>query len=366
MHLRTPHFVRLLPLLTVAGLFLAGTSRVSAQIRNNNLKQLNSQFSTGAASGVFLEPDQVLGTGLTGPNGESSKFIGRLPSSLTAQLNTGFSETLPSINQGLNGSHSTLSSKNFDTSFSSLNGDMNNSPIWRSNFPLGGNFPTKMAPSSNVRQPQMSSTLQHNSSLNDYTAYDRWKSPKPAPDKFTDAFVLHTTDNSQQLQQVGRELSLQDINRYQFQGEFSSGNGLPITHAGGDTDQVTGSNGKILHTPKLFDFNPGLGNTVPSGSSVSPRIITSEGSQPYLPGTPVSSGTSTTKPAQQSLSMTPAQTSGEPKPSQTTPGGSTTLRGEIPKHEAVLPQGKYQFTTPDGNKIPVEVDAPEVTTEIQN
>jgi hypothetical protein len=32
----------------------------------------------------------------------------------------------------------------------------------------------------------------------------------------------------------------------------------------------------------------------------------------------------------------------------------------------VLPQGKYQFTTPSGAKVPVEVDAPEITTDIGN
>ena len=232
---------------------------------------------------------------------------------------------------------------------------------------MGRNFPTKMAPTPGLRQPQMSSDLQRNSSLNDYTAYERWKKPTQTPDKFTDAFVFHTTDNSKQLQQVGRELSLQDINRYQFQGEFSSQSGLPITHAGGDADQLSTSNGQIMHTPKLFDFNPGMANTVPSGGAVSPRIITSDGSRPYLPGTPGSSGTTTTTKSllQNNVASAP-QTSAGLKPNQAAAASTTTSRGEIPKNEAVLPQGKYQFTTPAGNKVPVEVDAPEITTEIQN
>jgi hypothetical protein len=362
MPLRIPHFVRPLSLLAVTGLFLAGGDSASAQ-RHNNFQQLNSQFSTGSATGVFLEPDQVMGTGLTGADGSSSKFIGRLPGTLTSQLNTGFSETLPSINHGLTGSHSNLSSKSFSGSTSSLNGDMDSSPMWRSNFPLGRNFPMKMAPAADTRQPQMSSTLQRNSSLNDATAYDRWKKPAQAPDKFTDAFVFHTTDNSKQLQQVGQELSLQDINRYQFQGEFSSEPGLPITRAGGDSNAVTTTGGQLLHSPKLFDLNPT--NTIPSGGAISPRIITSEGSEPYLPGTPASSGTAP-RPVQQNISAPAGQTPSRAQTNQEVPASTSTTRSEIPKHEAVLPQGKYQFTTPGGTKVPVEVDAPEITTDIGN
>jgi len=363
MPLRIPHLVRLLPLLAVTGLFLAGTGRASAQ-RYNNFQQLNSQFSTGSATGVFLEPDQVMGSGLTSPSGGSSSFVGRLPGSLTSQLNTGFSETLPSVNQGLTRSHSNLSSKSFSGSTSSLNGDMDSSPMWRSNFPMGPNFPTKMAPTSSMREPQMSTTMQRNSSLNDYTAYGRWKKPAPGPDKFTDAFVFHTVDNSQQLQQVGRELSLQDINRYQFQGEFSSEPGLPITHAGGATDQVTTNDGQLLHSPKLFDSSSA--NFAPSGGAVSPRMITSEGSQPYSPGSPSGSGSNFMKPAQQSSSAPVRETSSVPKQNQPAPANNSNSPSEIPKHEAVLPQGKYQFTTPDGNKVPVEVEPPEITIENDN
>jgi hypothetical protein len=335
-----------------------------AQIRNNNFKQLNSQFSTGAASGVFLEPDQVMGTAMTGTDGTATSFVSRLPSSLGSQINSGFSETLPGINQRLNDSRATLPDNTFDTKFSSLNGQMSGSPLWKSNFPMGRNFGIKMAPSSDLRRPQMSSNMQRISSLNKDTSYKNLKTRTNAPEKFTDAFVFHTNDNSKQLQQVGQELSLQDINRYQFQGSFSGDPGLPITHAAGDSDQVTTTGGALMHTPKLFDFNP----TVPSGGAVAPRIITSDGSRPYVPTKKSSfaSGSTITKSALPSSSSNPASNSPRQSASPSAPTNSPPNRGEIPKNEAVLPQGKYEYTTPDGSKLPVELDAPEVIIEKEN
>jgi hypothetical protein len=344
--------------LLLCGLFLAGTGRVCAQ-RQNNFQQLNSQFSTGSATGVFLEPDQVMGTAMTSGDGSSANFVSRLPGSLTSQMNTGFAEELPGVNQRLSGSRATLPANTFDSKLSPYNGQMSNSPQWHNSFPMGHNFPVKMAPTPNTREPQMSSNMQRNSSLNDYTAYDRWKEHTPAPDKFTDAFTLHTSDNSKQLQQVGKELSLQDINRYQFQGSFSGEPGLPVTHAAGNSDQITTTGGGIRNNPKLFDYNASAISTVPSGGAVTPKVITSEGPRPYLPTGDGSTGTTTTKypwsSSKQSSEAGSGQTSGAGSPSKDLP-----VRGEIQKIDGMAPEGKYQYTAPDGSKVPVELDAPEI------
>ena len=180
MKLRVPHAS--LTFLLFLGLTLAGVGQARAQIRNNNFKQLNSQFSTGAASGVFLEPDQVMGTAMTGTDGTATSFVSRLPSSLGSQINSGFSETLPGINQRLNDSRATLPDNTFDTKFSSLNGQMSGSPLWKSNFPMGRNFGIKMAPSSDLRRPQMSSNMQRISSLNKDTSYKNLKTRTNAPE----------------------------------------------------------------------------------------------------------------------------------------------------------------------------------------
>jgi len=366
MKIRVPHGWLAVSLLS--GLFLAGAGQAHAQIRNNNYKQLNSQFSTGAATGVFLEPDQVMGTAMSSPDGGGSSFVNRLSSSFSSQINTGFSETLPGLNQHLNNSRATLPSNTFDTTYSSLNGQMSGSPLWKSNFPMGRNFTIKMAPTKDSRQPLMSENMQRNSSLNDYSAYDHWKSPKTAPDKFTDSFVFHTTDNSKQLQQVGQELSMQDINRFQFQGSFSGEPGLPITHAAGESDQVVATNGQLLHSPKLFDFSPNASNTVPSGGAVAPRVITSEGSRPYVP-TKKSSfglGSTITRTALHPVQSSSTNTTASQSSSESSQSGTGFNRGEIPKNEAMLPQGKYEYTTPTGSKLPVELDAPEVIIEKEN
>jgi hypothetical protein len=347
-------------------MLLAGVGQARAQIHNQNYQKLNSQFSPGSAMGTFLEPDQLLGSGMSDADGSSSHFVGRLPTSLTSQLNTGFSEKLPSVNQGVNSSRSSLSSHSFGTQYSPLNGDMSDSPMWRSNFPLGRNFPINMAPTSGTRQPLMSSNMQRISKLNDATAYNHQKTQQTAPDKFTDAFVFHTTDNSKQLAEVGKQLSLQDINRYQFQGSFSGEPGLPITRAAGDASQVSATGGSLSKGPKLFEFAPSQGNSVPSGGSVAPRIITSEGSRPYLPTKQNSLGASTSLTKSTLSSSNSSTPSSAPSSSSSQSNTDTAVRGEIPKHEAFLPQGKYQYTTPSGSKLPVELDAPEVIIENDN
>jgi hypothetical protein len=318
-------------------LFTAGPGLACAQIKHNDFTGLNSPFSTTQASPVVINPDQM---GITG----NSLFVGKLPS----------------LNGHMNDSRATLTGNSFNKTTSPLSGEMASTSQWKSNFPLGPNLPLKMAPSSPTRQPQLLASMQKNSVLDDFTNRDRLDQHQVGPSKFTDGYTFHAVDNGTQLAEVGHELSLQDVNRYQFQGSFSGTPGLPVTHAGGTVDQANvsgGSLGKITSGDSLFDTNSMPVSHPRSGSAIAPNFITTGGTIPYdtrrgisTNGGPLggSSGSGSTKFDEVLSDYKSVGVAGNTAP-------------EIPSGRSLLPSGNY--TTPkadDGTSAPLQVTAPEV------
>jgi len=316
-------------------LFAARPDVARAQIKHNDFTGLNDPFSTSNAQPVVINPDQM---GITG----NSLFVGKMPS----------------LNSHLNDSRATLTGNSFNKTTSPLSGDMANTSQWKSNFPLGPNLPLKMAPNSPTRQPQLLANMQKNSALNDFTNRSRLDQHEVGPSKFTDGYTFHAVDNGTQLAEVGHELSLQDVNRYQFQGSFSGQPGLPVTHAGGTVDQASisgGSLGKITSGDSLFDTNSMPVSHPRSGSAIAPNFITTGGTIPYntrrgisTTGGPLGSGGGPTQ-------------YDEVLPDFKTLGPSGKSPAEMPSGTSLLPSGTY--TSPsdkDGNRMPIQVDAPEV------
>ncbi len=322
-------------------LVTAGPGLARAQIRHNDFTEMSSTFSTNQASSVLISPGQM---GISGP----SMFVG----------------TLPNLDSSVNDKRATLTGNSFQKTFSTLNGQMAGSQ-WKSNFPLGPNLPLKMAPSSPMHQPQMADSMQKNSPLNDFASRDQLDQHEVGPSKFTDAYTFHAVDNGTQLAEVGHELSLQDINRYQFQGSFSSAPGLPVTHAGGATDLPSVSGGSLSNITSgdsLFDSGSMPTSHPRSGAAVAPNFITTGGTIPYNP-------TRGTSPS----SSVPlgASSNGGPAPNDSTDGFSVPLQHSASAQSSnkpqnimptggLIPSGTYEPTSPSGKELPIQVDQGEV------
>jgi hypothetical protein len=330
--------------------FVAGPGLLRAQIRHNDFTQLNSPFSTSNASTVMISPGQM---GITG----NSFFVG----------------TLPNLNSGINQSRSSLANESFQKNLSSLNGQMATSSQWKSNFPLGPNLPLKMAPTSPTRQPQMFASMQRDSSLNDYTGRDRLEQHEVGPSKFTDGYTFHAVDNGTQLQQVGRELSLQDINRYQFQGSFSGEPGLPVTHAGGNADMASisgASLSNITSGQSLFDANTMPTSHPRSGGAVAPKFITTHGTMPYEPGRGNSMPYTTLgAPSGGGLNAEKSQPGYKTTSDETVQQSATTQQSGKSQNYmptgSLIPSGTYTPTSASGSQLPIQVDDPEVIEKVE-
>ncbi len=303
----------------------AGTAR--AQIKHNDFTTMNTPFSTSSASPVLISPEAV---GYT----SQSFFVGKTPS----------------LNTHVNDSRATLPSNGLGVTYSPLDGKVAGSPQWKSNFPLGNLLSQKMAPTPDTRYPQFQASMSKDSPLSRFTSSSQLKPNTSAPSTFTDAFTFHAVDNGTQLEQVGRALSLQDVNRYQFQGSFSGTPGLPVTHAGGTSNQASfsGSNlSNLTSGSKLFDSDT-VASRIRSGGEVSPRLVTSDGTIAYgsnLSG-PFGGGVSTPE-VRMPLKQTRAQQTTNGQPSSVLPKG------------AILPSGSYAPTSKTGRTINFDVSEPE-------
>jgi len=303
----------------------AGPGLARAQIKHNDFTAMNTPFSTNQASPVYMDA--------TGQPTQSF-FVGKTPT----------------LNNRVNDSRATLSgNNNLGGTYSPLNGKTADSPQWKSDFPVGNNLPLKMAPSANTRYPQLQGSLQKDSPLDKFTSSRNLKPNTPAPSTFTDAFTFHAVDNGTELAQVGHDLSLQDVNRYQFQGSFSGTPGLPVTHAGGSSSQASFSGQGLSNlTSSSTLFDPGtVTSRVRSGGTVSPRMVTSDGSMPYGANRNGPFGGSSTTPElhlpMQSI-KTSSTNNGRPNP-------------VLPKG-ALLPAGTYAPTS-NGKTITFDVSEPE-------
>jgi len=337
-----PSSLRWLSIVAYSGLFLSGGGVAQAQILHNDFTRQSSQYNSSSASTVLISPD-AFGSTMSqkyDDNGKpvsSSWFIGN--SAHLGEMKS-FTGGLPGINNHVNDSRATMPANTFNNHLSNLNGKMTDSPMWQDSFPKGRDFPTKMAPSPNQRLPQMQSSMQRDSSLNDYTSFDRWKDHKTGPDKFTDAYTFHTAaDQGPQLEQVGKELSLQDLNRYQFQGSFSSDPGLPITHAAGDLDQVHTDGGSLVNQPRLFNFSIKPSGQIRSGGEVAPNVITSNGKHPYLPKAPRDEG---------------------PAPDFSAAANGNKVSALPTASAGLIPAGTYETKTPGGPNMSIQLSAPQV------
>ena len=231
-----------------AVLAFAGLAAVAAhaQVRPLNMTQQNSQFAPTQSSGTF---------------GQS------------------WNARQPNLDQSVNGQRITMGT--YDTKMSSFNG-MQGPYDWRTAFPQSRTLDLKMMDQPEMREPDMGALNGQQSSLSHYTNYSEWQHPSGSP-KFSDTWVLHTgTASSANSSPTSQELSLQDINRYEFRSSRSNEPGLPVTHAGSGADG-SGSGGALVNTPALFDFGDGNGlrpastSQVHSGGMVAPQMISPNG-----------------------------------------------------------------------------------------
>jgi hypothetical protein len=229
-------------------LFSLAALTAHAQVHHMDYTLQNGQFSTGTTSSTF---------------GQS------------------WNAKTPNIDQSVNGQRIVMGS--YETKMSSLNG-MQGPYDWRTAFPESKNLELKMMDQPEMREPQMGDMNGQQSSLSHYTNYSEWQHPSGSP-KFSDSWVLHTGQSSAQSGQSGPEMSLQDINRYDFRASRSSEPGLPVTHAGtGAGEDGSASAGNLINTPALFDFGGGkelavapTTSAVHSGGMVAPQMISPSG-----------------------------------------------------------------------------------------
>jgi len=238
-----------------AVLLFAGLAAVPAraQVRPINVTQQNTEFSPTSSSGTF---------------GQS------------------WNASMPNIDQSVNGQRITMGS--YDTKMSPFNGQQG--PYdWRTAFPQFRTLDLKMMDQPETNEPDMAPINGQQASLSHYTNYGEWQHPVGVA-KFSDSWVLHTAVPDSSASPSGKELSLQDINRYEFRASRSSEPGLPVTHAGTGGD-VT-STGTLVNTPALFDYGDGSLQSAPtsqvhSGGMVAPALISPSGEiKSYTPDNP--------------------------------------------------------------------------------
>jgi hypothetical protein len=249
-----------------------------AQIHHIDYTTMNPQFSTNPMGFKFTDAQSLPGSAST----LDSKWMSQIDPSWLGKMNSFGAGQTPGMNEYL-GSQRFSTGPDQRPTYSPFNGKTAPNS-WQSSFPRGDNLPMKMAPVASTRRPQMSDMFKTDPNFNQFDTNNQWQHAA-GPSKYTDAFVFHANDNGQQLASIDQELSMQDVNRYQFHSSNSSEPGLNITHAGGGQVEVTG--GSLNNTPGLFDFKSTSLTTptseVRSGGPVAPRIITSQGSLPYSP-----------------------------------------------------------------------------------
>jgi len=346
--------------------FGGGAGQAYAQTRHIDYTSMNSAYSTSGNSNPYL-------TGVSGAYHDASD----LSSEYSPDMQKFFSKTtgiekyltygranLPNgtVTTG-NNSYSGQMNHSFGSSFStnnsSLSGQMDQSPLWQKSYSGPGNIAQKMSSQYDPNNPQTNSALQKMSPYNSHPSDGQLDSHVTGPSKFTDSFVFHTASqysNDNGLSQTGRELSLQDMNRYMFQGSHSGEPGLPLTQAGGTTSQPTFSSGTSLTSiPATFDGLALRGGIVHSGTSNEIQIMNKDGTKPYQSpqaGFATSnSNSSDSKDSGQEMiySELVQKPSTNSAPSSTLPTGST-----------MFPVGTYQATTSVGHNIPVETSAPRI------
>jgi hypothetical protein len=201
------------------------------------------------------------------------------PTTTSARFGEPWNAKMPSMNQNFSGKEVTLGKYNWD--YSSLNGKKG--PYdWRTMFSGNGKMmPLRMMTQPSQREPTMMDRYNGlDSPLNQSASYDQWRQPH-LDQQYQDMWVLHTGEHLPSAHQTGQELSLQDLNRYDFRGTRSSEAGLPVTHAGTETSP---SAGPLVNTPALFDFggSKGLSAAAPSqvrsGEMVAPQMMRPDGS----------------------------------------------------------------------------------------
>jgi hypothetical protein len=261
---------------------------------------------------------------------------------------------------------------NLNTSTSSLSGQMNQSPLWKNSYNTQpGNLPQKMSSQFNSGNTSANSLWQKNSPYSSQPYDGQLDSHISGPSKFTDAFVFHTADsypNSSGLSQVGRELSLQDINRYMFQGSQSSEPGLPVTEAGGTAGQPNFSNSTSLTSlPATFDGMALRGGVVHSGTSDEMQVMNQDGTKPYQPP---QGGLSANLPAPTNYTTsTEKQDSAFDTVYSQTMQQSSANNGSssaLPSGASLMPAGTYQATTANGQSIPVQTSAPRMFIQVSH
>lgn len=348
--------LRLAAAVIIFGAVGAGVAR--AQILHNDYTKMNSQFAPQQPASFYMDPSSIASQ----LNPGMQRFIGRAPN----------------LDKFLSINKATLPKGNLTFGNSSLNGQMDPNLSLQDRYPLPPDLANKMYPgSTDTRQPMMDSTLQGKYSIyNDSGQPGGLMTHTTGPSKFTDAFVFHTADkDTPQLEQLGRELSLQDINRYQFQGSFSGQPGLPSTHAGDpNSTQPVFSNSALTSGPATFDGGALQSGRVLSGTSNQLRVITPNGSHPYEPMLLGSSGNSlapgSSNPANRNA---PTQSTSKNNDFETVYSQAHDVASSAanPGSQKVLPQtafmpsGTYTPKTADGTSIPMTFDEPRVIIQVK-
>lgn len=294
----------------VALLCLAGSGRARAQ-PHNDFSQASSAFTQSNVTFSTQEPKVMLGPTFGGTilsngqpttgNNVSQSVGGR--KILDSQFNTsaagesaaGFNQTWNGnkINENLNGSRVIMGK--YDANYSSFNGK-EVTGAFRTAFPQGPNLQLKMMPDANTSRPQFAAQDQKFASWNDSTAPNQLWEKNTGPSKFSDAVVIqsHLGDQAAQMQALGHELSMQDINRYEFSGSNSSEPGLPVIKAGGSIN--ASSAGTLSTGPALFD--PWESSSAPtsqvhSGAAVAPHMLAPSNGNSLMPSSQNSSSSQT-------------------------------------------------------------------------
>ncbi len=268
---------------------------------------LNSSLNTSNVSNYsklsFIDPDSVRDQ----YSPEAQKFMSKganmdrflSMNSATQSNNNGFAYTNTSMSRLLSMNMANLPKGNVTFGNSSMSGQMASSPEWSKQFPVPNSISQKMFPQPGTRDPQLDSSMQKYSSLNDFTDDSKFRPHQSGPSKYSDSFVFHTTEQDSPIQQVGKQLSLQDINRYMFQGEHSGEPGLPTTHAG-SSGQPTFTGTSLTSSPATFDGSAFPSGGVVTGTANQMHLITPNGARPYGPMVGGSGSSSINRPANQS------------------------------------------------------------------
>lgn len=326
---------------------VAVTGQAQAQIKHIDYTAMNQRVSPQAAASYYMDPSSISSQLQPGMD----RFVGKAPNM----------DKFIAIN------HANLPQGNMTMNNSPLNGKMDTASLWQKMYANPGNLTEKSYQQTTTRDPQMDSALQKFSSLNNSAQYDQLKQHQSGPSKYTDSFVFHTQDNNQPLQDVGHELSLQDINRYQFQGSHSNAPGLPSTHAGSNTDP-TFSGSPLIGGPATFDGQALQGGRVLSGTSTQMRLITPNGSRPYQPMQLGSSNKSDLSGGASNQAVPPgydtvysqAQNLRNSRGAESTMSSSSSM-----PTGAFMPSGVYTPTTASGNALPLSFDAPKMIISVK-